>query len=152
VEDEPHVDAKTVERRIRRFARICRERGIRMTPQRHEIFRELASTSEHPPVEILFTRIRKRLPNVSLDTIYRTVATLWECGVINRVEVLDDRARYDANLDRHHHLVCVQCQKVVDMVWPDLDDLPLPDQARSWGAIDRAYAEIRGVCHACREA
>jgi Fur family transcriptional regulator, peroxide stress response regulator len=145
------LDAGAIAARVRHFTEICRQRGLKMTPQRLEIFRELAATAEHPSVETVFARIRTRLPNVSLDTVYRTLATLQEHSIIARVEVLDDRARYDANLTRHHHFVCVRCQKVEDVVWPELDTMPLPADARGWGNIDRVHAEIRGVCRACRE-
>jgi len=140
-----------LDERLRFFTEACRERGLKMTPQRLEIFRELASTLWHPSVEDVHQRIRTRLPNVSLDTVYRTLATLQEHGIINRVEALDDRARYDANLTRHHHFVCTRCQKVEDVVWPALDSVPLPDGAAHLGDIDRVYAEIRGICRSCLE-
>lgn len=148
--DMPDIDPATVAERLRHFTEACRRRRLKLTPQRLEIFRELAATAEHPSVETIHQRIRTRLPNVSLDTVYRTLATLQEHGIITRVEVLDDRARYDANLERHHHLVCVRCQKVEDVVWPALDRMSLPATADGWGDIDRVHAEIRGVCSACR--
>ena len=149
--ETPDVAPDLVEERLRRFREACRERGLKMTPQRLGIYRELAATSEHPSVEAIHQRIRERMPNGSLDTVYRALATLQEHGIVSRVEVLDDRARYDANLERHHHLVCVRCQKVEDVVWPDLENALLPADARRWGQVDRVYAEIRGMCNACRE-
>lgn len=145
------IDTETLEEHLRYFTEACRQRGLKMTPQRLEIFRELAATVEHPSVEAIHQRIRSRMPNVSLDTVYRTLATLQEHGLISRVEVLGNRARYDANLERHHHFVCVRCQKVDDVVWPELDQMALPANTSGWGDVDRVYAEIRGVCRACRE-
>ena len=147
--DHSNTDPQTVEARLRHFTKACRQRGLKMTPQRLEIFRELAATTEHPSVESIFRRIRPRLPNVSPDTVYRTLATFQEHGIISRVEVLDGRARYDANLERHHHFVCVRCQGVEDVVWPELDRMPLPGDAPGWGEVDRVHAEIRGVCQIC---
>lgn len=147
--DTTDMPAQNLEERLRLFTRACRERGLKMTPQRLEIFRELASTTRHPSVESIHQRIRVRMPNVSLDTVYRTLATLQEHGIVSRVEVLDDRARYDANLEKHHHFVCTRCQKVEDVIWPELDGLTLPAEAGDWGEVDRVYAEIRGVCRTC---
>lgn len=146
----PDTGPDAVEERLRHFRESCRRRGLKMTPQRLEIFRELAATSDHPSVETVHQRIRERMPSVSLDTVYRTLATLQEHGFVSRVEVLDDRARYDANLERHHHFVCVRCQQVTDVVWPELDDMPFPAEAQGWGDVDRVYAEIRGACGSCR--
>ena len=140
-----------IEERLAYFTEACRSKGLRMTPQRLAIFRELAATSEHPSVEAIYQCVRPHLPNISLDTVYRVLATLQDHGIISRVEVLDDRARYDANRQCHHHFVCVRCQKVEDVEWPALDRMSFPREACSWGDIDRVYAEIRGICRACTQ-
>ena len=140
------------DQRVDAFANACQGRGLRVTPQRAEVYRVVVLATDHPSVDAVYRRVRARLPNVSLDTVYRTLGTLTDHGLIRRVEVLDDRARYDANLVRHHHCVCVRCQSVADVVWPELDELGVPAAAGQWGTVDSVCAEIRGVCHACREA
>jgi Fur family peroxide stress response transcriptional regulator len=140
---------ETAEPRVQRFAEACRHQGLRVTPQRVEVYRAVVLGADHPSVETVLARVRARLPNVSLDTVYRTLATLDTRDLVRRVEVLDGRARYDANLERHHHCVCVRCQRVTDVRWPELDSLSVPPQTDEWGAIDRICAEIRGVCHCC---
>ncbi|MDD5087765.1 MAG: Fur family transcriptional regulator [bacterium] len=144
-----HVQSAIVEERLRKFQEACRARGLKITPQRLEIFRELASSNEHPSVEEIFERIRHRMPTVSLDTVYRTLATLNDTGVVSRVEVLDDRSRFDANTEPHHHFVCVRCKRVVDFEWPLFDHLQIPEELRGVGVIHQPHAELRGVCNAC---
>ncbi|MBU0508956.1 transcriptional repressor [bacterium] len=143
------VQSTVIEERLQKFQEACRARGLKITPQRLEIFRELASTKEHPSAEDIFERIRVRMPTVSLDTVYRTLSTLNETGIVSRVEVLDDRCRFDANTERHHHFVCVRCKRVVDFEWPGFDHLQIPEELRGVGVIHQPHAELRGVCHAC---
>lgn len=137
--------------RVARFVDVCRRRRLKLTPQRLEIFRELASTAEHPSAEGVFRRLQERMPTVSLDTVYRTLNSLQEHGLVGRVEVLDERSRYDANLDRHHHLVCTECGAVEDLYWPDLDGMQLPSEGHAWGSVHQLHAELRGRCRACLE-
>ena len=145
------IPQEQIQQRVERFVEVCRQKGLRVTPQRLEVFRELASTAEHPTAEILFNGIKTRMPTVSLDTVYRTLNTLQQYGLISRVEVLDERSRYDANLDRHHHLVCTRCDKVQDIYWPEVDQMSLPAAVDSWGNISQVHAELRGLCQVCLE-
>lgn len=142
-------DSRNVQARIDRFVALSRDRGLRVTAQRLEVLRELAAADDHPSAEDLCQRLRERMPTVSLDTVYRTLVTLQEFGLVGRVEVLDDRSRFDGNLDPHHHLVCVRCRKVVDLCWPDFDRLGIPEAARGWGEVRQAHAELRGTCADC---
>ena len=145
----PDRDRDPIQNRLDLFVDTCRQKGLKVTPQRLEIFRELASTSEHPTAEELLKRIKTRMPTVSLDTVYRTLTTLQEYGMVNRVEVLDDRSRFDANLDPHHHFVCIQCKKVQDFNWSNFDQLRLPTEVRKWGKVHQLHAELRGLCREC---
>ena len=96
------------------FIKRCKEVGMKVTPQRVAIYRELASSDQHPSAEMIYQRIKKYYPNVSLTTIYRTLETFENLGIVFVVNVLYDAARYDANLEPHHHVVCVKCRKVED--------------------------------------
>ena len=135
--------------RLAWFEQACRERGLRMTHQRLEIFRALADYPGHPTAEDVYRRVHRRLPTMSLDTVYRTLTRLQEWGLIRRVQVLDNRARFDTNLSLHHHFVCTQCRRVEDFHWPDFDSMKPPDHARAWGNIEFKHVELRGICRDC---
>ncbi len=87
----------TIQNRLDRFAKSCKSLGIKATHQRIEIYRELARTSEHPDVETLFQRIRRRIPSISLDTVYRNLRLFEEKGLIKRVGIRGEKTRFDAN-------------------------------------------------------
>ncbi|MHB1415452.1 MAG: Fur family transcriptional regulator [Chloroflexota bacterium] len=135
----------------RQFREICRRAGLRLTPQRLEILRELAGDRTHPSAEELHRRLRKRLPTLSLDTVYRTLATLERLGIVARLQLAEGRARYDAGRPAHHHLVCRECGRIEDFSWPAFEDLPLPAGADQW-VLEERRLEVRGLCRRCRAA
>ncbi len=140
-----------IEDRLREFQKMCRSRGLKMTHQRMEIFRELASSEEHPDAETVYARVRQRIPSLSLDTIYRTLHLLEDRGVIARVGSTRDRARFDSNMDRHHHFVCTGCEMIRDFYSDALDELPVPSEASKLGRVKTVHVELRGLCRACQD-
>ena len=97
---------KTVQDRLAAFKEHCRKTGLKATHQRTEIYRELAATEVHPDAETIFRNVRERIPAMSFDTVYRTLRTLEEKGLIARVGTPLERSRFDANMMKHHHFVC----------------------------------------------
>ena len=108
---------------LERFKGISQENGLRLTHQRLEILRELVGAKDHPSAEMVFGRVRKRLPTISLDTVYRTLATFDEYGLIMRVPVTGDQGRFDADTSPHHHFVCQNCKAIYDFLWSEFDRL-----------------------------
>ena len=105
-----------VQRRLALWTAAVKASGVKLTHQRLEIFRELAANLDHPEVETVFRAVRVRVPTVSLDTVYRTLWLLHELGLITTLGPRRDGIRFDVNLERHHHFVCVRCGKVRDFV------------------------------------
>lgn len=138
-----------LERKLEVFEDICKKKGIRMTHQRLELFREIAMDTSHPSAEEIFKRIRTKMPTISFDTVYRTLSTFEKCGIIGRLEILDDRARFDSNPLPHAHLICCECKQVADLNWPEFEAARLPASTRGWGQIKSRHIEIRGLCQAC---
>jgi Fur family peroxide stress response transcriptional regulator len=107
----------------------------------------VAQTGEHPDVETLFKRVREKMPTVSHDTVYRTLASLEKIGLISRVDPAGGRTRYDANCDKHHHFVCRKCGSITDIYF---DELPvLPEAIGDLGNAESLHVQVRGVCHNC---
>jgi Fur family transcriptional regulator, peroxide stress response regulator len=123
--------------------------GVKLTPQRLEIFRELVQTDAHPDAETVFRAVQERMPTVSLDTVYRTLWMLHDLGLVTTLGPRRDSVRFDANLDRHHHYVCVRCGLVRDFVDDALNDLALADDVKQIGSVLGAHVEVRGICEAC---
>ena len=138
-----------IAQRFANFSAVCRERGIKLTHQRMEIFREVAQTVDHPDADQVFHRVRERLPTVSLDTVYRTLWLLKDLGLVVPLGTSRERTRFDANLTTHHHFVCGQCGFTRDFSCDDLDKIKLPDSVGSLGEIKATHVEVRGICRDC---
>lgn len=133
------------------FRKTFSDAGLRLTHQRLEIYRELAGAMDHPTAEILYRRLRERIPTLSPDTVYRTLATLVNHGLVKRLETKESQARFDVSRFRHHHIICKRCNKIVDFQWKELDESPLPEEIRTWGKLDRANVVVYGMCRHCLE-
>jgi len=144
------VSVKTVEDRILAMTSELRGCGMRLTRQRLEIIREIAATEEHPDVETIYGMVRRRVPAVSLDTVYRTLSVLYECGVVNRMMVAAGSARYDPDVSRHHHFVCSKCGAVVDVISSERDAFRSSDCASAIGAVERVEVYFMGICRECQ--
>ena len=143
------VTKRDIEQRMARFTEICRKSGAKLTHQRMEIFREVAQTGEHPDVEKVYQGVRERMPTVSLDTVYRTLWWLKELGLITTLGPPRERTRFDANLSRHHHFVCIQCGLTQDFYSDKFDKLTLPKSLKSIGHAKMTQVEVKGVCLKC---
>ncbi|MCX8037298.1 MAG: transcriptional repressor [Candidatus Sumerlaeia bacterium] len=128
---------------------ICRRAGMKATHQRLEILHEILQASDHPSAELIHQRVRRRLPTVSLDTVYRTLAVFDQHGVITRVFSSAGCVRYDPVRERHDHFVCDQCNRILDCRVSGADRLRLPASVRVMGTVERIQVEVRGVCKAC---
>ncbi len=139
-----------VARRVDQLSRGLRHAGLRLTHQRLEIVRVIAADETHPDVETVYRAVRERVPTISLDTVYRTLATLAERGLISRVLFTQGPARYDANSVRHHHFVCTRCGLIRDVKDEGLDAIQPTAEVARIGRPDAVSVQFRGVCAACQ--
>jgi len=139
-----------VEQRLERLKAGARKAGVKLTHQRLEIFRELAAAEDHPDADALFRATQRRVPTVSVDTIYRTLWMLQELGLVTTLGPERGGARFDANLEPHHHYICLRCGLVRDFESADLSAIRLPEAVNALGSVADAHVEVRGVCAACR--
>ena len=139
-----------VARRVDQLSRGLRDAGLRLTHQRLEIVRVIAADETHPDVETVLRALRERVPTISLDTVYRTLATLAERGLISRVLFTPGPARYDANSARHHHFVCTHCGLIRDVEDADLDAIRPTAEVARIGRSDAISVQFRGVCAPCQ--
>ncbi len=144
-------DKNVAGEKVNSFISRCKKLGIKVTPQRIAIYKELVDTTEHPSTEGIFRKIRSYYPNISLTTIYRTLETFEKLGLISVVNILYNAARYDANLEPHHHLVCVVCKKVEDFYDDSLANLNIPKEALLDYRLLGYTVQINGICTECHK-
>lgn len=143
------VADEELSKRLERFHARAREKGVKMTHQRLEIFKEVAASLEHPDVETIYKALRPRMPTVSVDTVYRTLWLLNELGLVDTLGPKRESVRFDPNVEPHHHYVCVRCGLTRDIAEGELVGLELPDSVKSLGSVVSRHVELRGVCRNC---
>ncbi|MBP7711354.1 MAG: transcriptional repressor [Gammaproteobacteria bacterium] len=146
------VDDLEVESRLERFQSVAREAGVKLTHQRLVIFRAVAASVEHPTAEAVYNAVRPEMPTVSLDTVYRTLWLLTDLGLLTTLGPRQGGVRFEANLEKHHHYLCVRCGALRDFDSPELDALPVPGTVTRFGQVLSSHVEVRGICAACMEA
>ena len=141
--------SRSFEDKIRQLQHICEKEGLKLTHQRLEILRELDKATDHPSAETIHMRVQARIPTISLDTTYRTLSTFERYGLVSKVQVHDDRARFCGDPSPHHHVYCKGCKEIADFPWDDLDGVTLPAEIMNWGHISSKTLILEGMCNRC---
>jgi Fur family peroxide stress response transcriptional regulator len=137
--------------RIDALRQRCREQGLVLTPQRRAILRAVLDADDHPSADRVHAALARRRVRASRATVFRTLETFARLGLVTTACHPGSSVRYDRRLDRHHHLVCLACDRVVDIEDARLDALPVPDTRRFGFTISDFKVQLRGTCRDCRE-
>lgn len=123
--------------------------GLKLTPQRVAIVRELAHDATHPTAQELYERLLPAYPTMSFATVYNTLDALANLGLVGRLR-LGTAVRFDPNMSSHHHAVCDRCGKVVDLPAPAPSKKSVAQaEAQSGFHIRSEERTYRGLCDRC---
>ena len=122
----------------------------RNTRQRQIILEELCRLRSHPTAAELYDIVRRRMPNLSLGTIYRNLDLLTRAGTIQKLERSGGEARFDGNPQYHDHLRCIHCGRVDDLEGSPLDVASHPGRDFHGYEIVAHRLEFLGVCPRCQ--
>jgi Fur family transcriptional regulator, peroxide stress response regulator len=128
----------------------CVENGLKITPQRSLIFDELSKATDHPAADAIYKRVRKTLSNISFDTVYRTLLSFTEIGIVNLVEGTGEQKRFEPNLHQHHHFRCIKCYTIYDFENDAYNDIAVPEAVQKQGVIINKRVVLEGVCSKCK--
>ncbi|MCP4263524.1 MAG: transcriptional repressor [Planctomycetes bacterium] len=143
------INSKELDEKTRQFTSQCREAGLKITPQRIAIYRELLQTHDHPSAEMLYEKVQKTFPSISLDTVNRTLLTLNKIGAAFTVVGSGDAKRFDGGLHEHQHFRCLKCKKIVDFHHKPFDNIKLPANIRKKFKVLRKTVYLEGICDLC---
>jgi len=127
---------------------LFREQGLKITPQRVSIFKVLYGNDQHPTAEAVHAALQAEMPSISLRTVYQTLNDLRAMGEIGQLDLGTGSARFDPNVDAHHHLVCEVCGTITD-VYADFDGVRLPRARLDGFEVSSTEIVFRGRCVAC---
>lgn len=140
---------RLIDEKIEHLKTMCKLKGMRVTPQRIEIYKHVANSCQHPDAETVYEAVKENMPNVSVDTVYRTLASLEELDMIFRVDNQLPKARFDADKKPHHHFICVKCNEVYDIFLEQDEKTILPKNAEKFGMVKDVNIQVRGICNKC---
>lgn len=129
----------------------CRKAGLRITPQRTAVYKTLVQTNQHPSAEMVFQKVKKVIPNISLDTVNRTLLTLSEIGAAFVVEGSGDPKRFDGNLKSHQHFKCMKCKRILDFHHEPFDSIEVPISIARKFTVLRKAVYLEGICYSCKK-
>lgn len=125
----------------------CLGAGMKRTPQRLAVLAYLDGNTSHPSAEDIYRALSKKNPTLSFATVYNTLNTLTKAGSIGELTIDPERRRFDPNTMPHHHLICIQCKKIVDIMKNITVDLPA-DSAKGF-SVSGSHVEFYGYCARC---
>ena len=134
---------------VERFEVLCREAGLRVTPQRIAVYKVLMDSKEHPSADSVYQQVRRDIRNISFDTVNRTLITLSEIGAAFVVEGSGDVKRFDGNLEGHQHFKCIKCKKIIDFHHEPFNNIELPASIEGEFTVLRKTVLLEGLCGDC---
>ena len=135
--------------RMNAFQAKCREAGLKVTPQRMAVYKVLIESKQHPSAEMVFRKVRGLIPNISLDTVNRTLLTLARIGAAFIVEGSGDVKRFDGCLETHQHFKCIKCRRIFDFHYKPFDNIAVPKNISRKFTVLRKTVYFEGICDLC---
>jgi len=137
--------------KIKQLKAKCQAAGLKITPQRTAVYKTLVESKAHPSADMVFRKVRQVIPNISLDTVNRTLLTLAEIGTISIVEGSGDTKRFDANLETHQHFRCIKCKRIIDFYHEPFVNIPVPKNIRKKFTVLKKTVYLEGICDLCKK-
>jgi Fur family peroxide stress response transcriptional regulator len=133
------------------FIEKLRSRRISVTPQRLAVLSILESRRDHPTAEQIYHEVRRGLPAISFNTVYKTLEVFCQKGLVIKVNPLHEVARYDVETDHHAHLICRKCHFIVDLHDEVAPAPTLPEEAQAGFRLERHSLIFWGLCPQCQK-
>jgi Fur family transcriptional regulator, peroxide stress response regulator len=134
------------------FRELCAEHGLAATHQRQILYEVMQTMPGHPSPEEVYARVKKRIPAISLATVYKNIHLFVETGVLREVSMHHGSLRVELNSHVHHHMVCSHCKTITDIDEKDLGVFPARRELPGGFQMERYSIDIVGICAACQKA
>jgi Fe2+ or Zn2+ uptake regulation protein len=131
------------------FRDLAWQRGLAATHQRHLVYEAVVASHGHRSPEQIYAAVRKRVPSISLATVYNNLRLFVEHGLLREVSPHASTLRVDGNLEPHHHLVCSRCKSVQDIEGEFIDFKQLSRQLPDGFDLTQPLVEVFGLCRRC---
>jgi Fur family peroxide stress response transcriptional regulator len=134
----------------RSFRELCQENGIAVTHQRQVLYEVMKTMHGHPSPEEVYARVKKKVPAISLATVYKNIHLFVESGVFREVSMHHGSLRVEMNDDAHHHMVCSKCKMITDIGEKELGLVSKRDKLPGGFLVERYAVDVIGICAKCQ--
>ncbi len=124
---------------------------LKYSRQREAIKLFLKERKDHPTADLVYHNIKKEFPNISLGTVYRNLSLLAELKEINKISYGSNPDHFDHDMHPHYHFICSECNSIIDLDIPELDEINLSASTHFDGQIDGHNLFFYGKCKSCAE-
>ncbi|RKZ16061.1 transcriptional repressor [bacterium] len=145
------VDAEARQHRLELLTDRSAASGLPVTAQRRAVLETILDMNNHPSADQVHAAVLAKMPEVSRATVYRSLDTLVDFGLLVRLCHPGRVARFDPRTSAHHHLICLRCDAVRDFEDERLNQIDPPDTSSHGFALQDLRVQLRGVCSACLE-
>lgn len=127
------------------------KKNLRMTHQRDIILQELRRSTDHPSADELYERVKKKLPRISLATVYRNLEILSESATIGKIEISGRQKRFDWEVEQHDHIYCAACHRVDNIRLAGHEGEELKPENNRGYRVTGCRIEFTGLCPQCQQ-
>jgi Fur family peroxide stress response transcriptional regulator len=128
-----------------------RSHHIAVTPQRLAVLAILESRRDHPTAEQIYREVRRQLPAISFNTVYKTLEVFCQKGLVLKVNPLHEVAHYDGKTWPHAHRICRRCHDIMDLDWSPAPVASLPFQDLQGFQVEHQSLTFWGLCPRCQQ-
>jgi len=132
------------------FRELCVEHGIAVTHQRQVLYEVMQGMSGHPSPEEVYARVKKKIPAISLATVYKNINLFVESGVFRKMSMHHGSVRVEMNSQAHHHMVCSKCKVITDIGEKDLGLVSTRTRLPGGFLVERYAVDVIGLCPKCQ--
>ena len=132
------------------FRELCRENGIAVTHQRQVLYEVMKTMHGHPSPEEVYARVKKKVPAISLATVYKNIHLFVESGVFSKVSMHHGSLRVEMNDESHHHMVCSKCKGITDIGEKELGLVAKKRNLPGGFLVERYAVDVIGICAKCQ--
>jgi len=133
---------------LNKYVETLKEKNLKITTQRLQILHYLETSCNHPTVDEIYTDLKKKNPSLSKTTVYNSVEILKYNNIIQSLTIGGSETRYDFRNDMHHHFICKECKKIIDI------DIECPNQKKKTvqgNRVDQVQGYFIGLCKECQD-
>mgnify|MGYP002539733036 CR=1 FL=1 len=124
---------------------------MKYSKQREAVLNTVLWSNEHPNAEMVYEKVRKEIPNISLGTVYRNLNKLAELGTIKKIYMPTQSDRFDKTLEHHDHMYCEKCHQLFDISMSNLNEINQIVEDNTGFQILSHDIVFQGICRNCRQ-